>query len=422
MASLELRSDRFRIVFRIGGKKLYASLKTTDRKEAEGCMARLEENLRLVERGRLIPPPDADIPTFLLSDGKVAERFHLPEQEQALTLEAIVRRYVEVHSNGAMEENSLQTVEMHFRHFSDTLGAAFDINQLKQENLQAHIDRRAKKKGFHKRKLSPVTLRKEMASFRAMWNWGVKAGQLTGPFPNQGLVFPKTEEKPPFQTWDEIQRQLGRGGLSAADEKALWDSLFLTVPQIQEILDHVRGQELQPFVYPMFCFAAHTGARRSEMLRCRVTDVDFEGKRILIREKKRGRGHRTTRHVPLSPFLADVLRQWFANHPGGIEIFCQQLFISRSKAKRVNPSVATRNEVHDHFHRALHGSKWANLRGWHAFRHSFASNCAARGVDQRLIDAWMGHQTEEMRKRYRHLIPNQEQAAILSVFSAASMG
>ena len=169
-----------------------------------------------------------------------------------------------------MEENSLQTVEMHLRHFSDTLGAAFDINQLKQENLQAHIDRRAKKKGFHKRKLSPVTLRKEMASFRAMWNWGVKAGQLTGPFPNQGLVFPKTEEKPPFQTWDEIQRQLGRGGLSAADEKALWDSLFLTVPQIQEILDHVRGQELQPFVYPMFCFAAHTGGspKRDAPLPC----------------------------------------------------------------------------------------------------------------------------------------------------------
>src|SRR5262245_42383771 len=80
MASLELRSDRFRIVFRIGGKKLHAALKTTDRKEAEGCLARLEENLRLVERGRLIPPPDADIQTFLLSDGKVAERFHLPEQ------------------------------------------------------------------------------------------------------------------------------------------------------------------------------------------------------------------------------------------------------------------------------------------------------------------------------------------------------
>ena len=45
IASLELRSDRFRIVFRIGGKKLYASLKTMDRKEAEGCLTRLEETV-----------------------------------------------------------------------------------------------------------------------------------------------------------------------------------------------------------------------------------------------------------------------------------------------------------------------------------------------------------------------------------------
>jgi len=58
------------------------------------------------------------------------------------------------------------------------------------------------------RKLSPVTLRKELASFRALWNWSVKSGLLTGPFPNQGLVFPKTEEKPPFQTWEEIERQV----------------------------------------------------------------------------------------------------------------------------------------------------------------------------------------------------------------------
>ena len=233
MASLELRSDRFRIVFRVGGKKLHASLKTTDQREAEGCLARLEENLRLMERGRLVPPPDADIPTFLLSDGKIAEKLHLPDQ--ALTLEAVIRRYVDVHSNGAMEENSLQTVEMHLRHFTESLGATFAINRLKQENLQAHIDRRAKKKGFHKRKLSPVTLRKELASFRAMWNWSVKSGLLTGPFPNQGLVFPKTEEKPPFQTWEEIERQVSRGGLAPSDEKALWDSLFLTVPQIHEI-------------------------------------------------------------------------------------------------------------------------------------------------------------------------------------------
>ena len=53
-----------------------------------------------------------------------------------------------------------------------------------------------------------MTIRKEIASFRAVWNWGVRAGLLSGTFPNRGLVYPKTDEKPPFQTWEEIERQI----------------------------------------------------------------------------------------------------------------------------------------------------------------------------------------------------------------------
>ena len=54
--------------------------------------------------------------------------------------------------------------------------------------------------------------------------------------------------------------------------------------------------------------------------------------------------------------------------------------------------------------------------GWHALRHSFASNCAAAGLDQRVINEWMGHQTEEMVRRYRHLFPDQARKAIDVVF------
>jgi integrase len=50
--------------------------------------------------------------------------------------------------------------------------------------------------------------------------------------------------------------------------------------------------------------------------------------------------------------------------------------------------------------------------GFHTYRHSFASNLAAQGVDQRIIDEFMGHQTEAMRKRYRHLYPSNRRAAI----------
>ena len=265
----------------------------------------------------------------------------------------------------------------------------------------------------------PTQCRPEIASFRTIWNWAIQRGLLTASFPNQGLVFPKMDEKPPFQTWEEIERQVKRGGLTAAETQNLWDCVFLSVEQIQDLLAHVQLQPLQPFVYPMFCFAAHTGARRSEMMRLLINDVDFSGKKILLREKKRGKGLRTHRHVPLSPFLAQVLQDWLARHPGGQSLFVQDLEVIRSKNHRTGFGPVTRNEAHDHFKRAAQMSKWDKLRGWHVFRHSFASNCAARGVDQRLIDAWMGHQTDEMRKRYRHLFPNQEQAAILSVFCPA---
>jgi integrase len=61
-------------------------------------------------------------------------------------------------------------------------------------------------------------------------------------------------------------------------------------------------------------------------------------------------------------------------------------------------------------------SKWKVLRGYHVLRHSFASNLAAAGIDQRIIDEFMGHQTEVMRLRYRHLFPEQRQQAIKIVF------
>lgn len=60
--------------------------------------------------------------------------------------------------------------------------------------------------------------------------------------------------------------------------------------------------------------------------------------------------------------------------------------------------------------------KWQVLKAWHVLRHSFISCCASRGVDQRLIDKWVGHTTEEMRRRYRHLTPSAEKQAIRSVF------
>jgi len=406
-------SGHFKICFRWGGKKLKKTVKTTDRRAAEAALARFEENLQLVERGRLELPQNTDIAAFLLSDGKLNGQ-SAAAPSQILTLSGLRDGYIEVHSNGALEKNSLATICIHLRHLLATLGSSFRIGSVTASDLQGHIDRRARKR-YRGRPLSPATLRKEIASLRACWNWGVQAGRLQGVFPGRGLKYPKTDEKPPFQTRPEIERRIARGGLSAVEVRLLWESLFLTRPEIEQLLRYVRDSQAQPFLFPMVCLAAHTGARRSELLRLRVDDVDLNSGTVLLHEMKRARGRRTSRRVPMSGFVQTVLREWLAAHPGGQFLFCQAAVV-RSKTHREIPIAVTHDEAHDHFKRALAGTAWAVMRGWHVLRHSFASNCAAAGVDQRVINEWMGHQTEEMVRRYRHLLPDQQRKAIDMVF------
>lgn len=182
-------------------------------------------------------------------------------------------------------------------------------------------------------KISPSTIKKEIVTLRTTWNWGVQFGLVVGKFPNKGLRFAKTDEKPPFQTFTEIERKVAARSLSKKQIAELWDAVFLTVPEVSDLLAYVKEQATQPWIYPMFCFAAHTGARRSEMIRAMIHDVDFTAGTITIHEKKRVRGERSTRRVPLTPFLRQVLQDWLAIHPGGASLFCQTAEVRRSKKR-----------------------------------------------------------------------------------------
>ena len=104
----------------------------------------------------------------------------------------------------------------------------------------------------------------------------------------------------------------------------------------------------------------------------------------------------------MTELLSQTMKSWFSDHPGG-------QFAITSDGK--NP--LTRDETHDHYKRALKGSSWdGKIRGFHVLRHSFCSNLAAAAVDQRIIDIFVEHTTEEMRRRYQHLAPNITKRAI----------
>jgi integrase len=407
MAGIRKKGDGYHCTFRFRGKRYYFALGKLTEAQALAKGAEVDETLTLLERGRLTVPDGVALEDFVAAGGKVPAVSARPE---TVTARQLIDHYLQTHANGTVEQSTLVTARSHLNHFAQTVGERFRVRGLTLLDLQGHIDRR-RKKG-----VSPVTLKKEVATVRACWNWAVQGGLLKGAFPGKGLRYPKEEEKEPFRTFAEIEAVIAAEGPDDARRDALWEALYLTRPEVEELLAYVRRNGTLPWVYPMVAFAAYTGARRSEMLRALAADVDLSGGTVTVREKKRVRGKRSTRTAPLTPKLAGVLRDWLAVRPECPSLFCQAQRVSRSKTRRDGPTAVTQDEAQDHFRRTVEGSKWQVLRGYHVLRHSFISALASEGVDQRVIDEVVGHQSEEQRKRYRHLYPGVMREAIARVF------
>lgn len=412
MAWLETKGDVFRIRFRYGGTKHLLALHTTDKAEADEALARFEGNLRLIERGIIDPPhADADVGTYIVSGGKLDARPAETVRPKRATLATLFDGYLASFPRAAKEASTWKTEMIHLGHLRRLLDTRLPLAAVTHKTVQGYIDARSGETGLRKKPVSRETVKKELGTFSAVWNkWGLPQGLVGGPPPLANLTFPKGTAKPPFRTRGQIERQIARQRPSEAARAELWHGLFLTLAEVEEFLDYLRDVGRPVYVYPMAVFAAHTGARRSELRRALIGDFDFADKTVLIREKKKDPDKvETYRTVPLSPRLEAAMRAWFGRHPGGPHAFCTLI------GRAITDHGAT--EV---LRRAVRGSKWAVLPGWHCLRHSFVSNCAARGVDQRLIDHWVGHTTEAMRQRYRHLLPAVSQAALLSVFGQAA--
>ena len=442
MASIQLRGDSYRVIFRFRGKQRFVTLGRVPVAEAEAKAAQVGYLLMRLDQGLIELPADRDVVDFVLRDGKPAAlgAVNPPTPARAVTLADLRDRYLATRGE-ALEARTLDTARLHFKHLCAILGHGYPIRELTLADLQAYVDRRGKQKTRAGTRLSPVTVRKEVVTLRTAWNWGERMGLVSGRYPYAGLSYPKTEELPPFQNRTQIERQAA--GATPAQRKALWDALYLETPEIDEALEIIRRDALHPWIHPMACTAAYTGARRSELIRMRVSDIDFEANVVVVREKKRVKGRHTTRRVPLASALAGVLRAYLVGHPGGHSLFCHRGEVARSKKRSRTtghrgessratslkgrlatvtqreapaPSPLTESEAHKHLKSALRGSRWSVIKGWHCWRHSFVSACASKGIDQRLVQEWAGHMDETMSRRYAHLYPSVQQTALDSVF------
>jgi integrase len=440
MAGLQERNGSYRILFRYQGKQHAFTLDGNPTEDlARAKVGEVDLKLHQLKQRFISVPPEMDICEFLKYEGRAAI---VPQMAPGKTsLGSFRDQYVATHK-ASLEKTTLDGIELHFGYFVEEWGENFPINDLGLLTLQAYVDGRTKDAGMNGRKVSAATIKKEIITLRTAWNWAKRAKIVKEPFPYVGLRYPRTTEKPPFMTKAEVERKIRAGGLSEAEEADLWDAMYPTTEETKAILKLIKGEETQPFLYPMVGFAAYTGARRSEIIRAKLSDLDFREKVVTIHEKKRVKGKTTTRRVPISPVLEKILRQWLKDHPGGPHLFCHNAIVRRSKkrspttghqsngrattiagraatitARSTRPIESlTPSEAHNHLKRALSDTDWSEVRGWHFFRHGFISACATMGIDQRFIEEFAGHMSEEISRRYRHLYPSTKYEAIKKVF------
>lgn len=207
-------SGFYHVAFRFQGRRFRRSLKTRNRREAELLSARVEENIALVQRGRLRLHPNADPAQFLMADGVITAK--QARATQFVTLAELTAAYFAAVGDDVLETSTLQGMRIHVNHLKRLLGAKTQLAPLSVEDLQRYIDKRKLMKVPKGTPISAATIKKEIVTLRTLWNWARNSGRIRRRFPGRGLKYPKIEGKLRFRTLSEVERLLNRDGVSAA--------------------------------------------------------------------------------------------------------------------------------------------------------------------------------------------------------------
>ncbi len=396
MANLGQKGGIYLARFRYGGREYKKSLKTRDRKEAESGRRIVENAIHRLTTGTLTIPTDVDAGAFIVSGGTVAAA---AKAANAPPLAEAVRRF-EDRQEPLVAPAYLKSQSMHLRHLARHLGgkAKTPLDRLTVEDLRGYLQTRLKTR-------HPNTVERERQTLRQFFGWATEA-KLIPADPMTGVK--RVGEKPApdrFRTRDEIAALLARGGHTDDEVRELWTTLFLLPHEVGELLDFVKEKADDPRSILLHAIPAYTGIRRGETLGLTWDHVDLARGTVTAHSRKQSRKQKQTpRTIDLHADLVPLLVE--AEKAGG-----------RYVVRDEDDGQLQGNRGDRLFWRPMRHTDWhlENDRfkvGFHTYRHSFASNLAVAGIDQRVINELMGHTTEEMAKRYRHLIPAKTKAAV----------
>ena len=172
MASLQKKGDSWYCQFMHRGQRHTFTIGKVDENEAKNTAAKADYLLMRLKQHLLELPPGMDIVTFIEFDGRVPQK-QSEGSNQEISFSGFRDAYVKTFGSGAIEDNTLYTSKIHFKHLAATLGEGFPMNSLTLPDLQRHVDRRQKD-------VAGITIKKEIDTMRSAWKWATAHGHGAG--------------------------------------------------------------------------------------------------------------------------------------------------------------------------------------------------------------------------------------------------
>lgn len=150
--------------------------------------------------------------------------------------------------------------------------------------------------------------------------------------------------------------------------------VILSVEEVIELLNNAKifsPRSLYPYLYAI----AHTGARRSEIMKLRREDVDFKTSLIHFKQTKNGK----ERFVKMAPSLQTLLKELLDSHNA------DRVIIDNDGQPLQRSALSKLLNKFRHY--------FPNYKNWgsHSFRHSFAYNFLKKGGEMYQLQAILGH-------------------------------
>ena len=187
------------------------------------------------------------------------------------------------------------------------------------------------------------------------------------------------------------------GIVRPAPEKKL--PVILSLAEVRQILSHIRLPRYKVCLTTIYS----CGLRLQEGTHLQVADIDSARLMIHVRH---GKGAKD-RYVPLPERTLQLLRQYWKQHHNPVLLFPAEGRDHIDLAQATGPM--SKSSVQDAFHAALKESGNNKRASVHTLRHSWATHLLEAGVNLRLIQEWLGHNSPATTSVYTHLTVKAEQ-------------